>query len=77
MKPTEETITDHTTGLYDIRVIIIAAAVGTLIEWYDFFIYGSLATTLASKFYKTGTTDGDIIVWLGSFAVGFMVRPFV
>jgi MFS family permease len=67
---------DIKTGVNDIRIIILAAAVGTLIEWYDFFVYGSLATTLASKFYKTGTPDGDIIVWLGSFAVGFIVRPF-
>jgi MFS family permease len=35
-----------------------------------------LATTLASQFYKTGTPSGDLIAWLGSYAVGFIVRPF-
>jgi hypothetical protein len=55
--------------------IILAASVGTLIEWYDFFIYGTLATVLASKFYRTGSPSGDLIVWLGTFAVGFIVRP--
>jgi len=56
--------------------VILASAVGTLIEWYDFFVYGSLATTLASQFYRTGTPAGDLIVWLGTYAVGFIVRPF-
>ncbi len=61
---------------YDIKRIIFAAAAGTMIEWYDFYIFGSLSTTIASKFYKTGTPVGDIIAWLATFAIGFMVRPF-
>lgn len=47
-----------------------------MIEWYDFYIFGSLSTTIASKFYHTGTTLGDLIAWLGTFAIGFVVRPF-
>jgi MFS family permease len=56
--------------------IVFASAAGTMIEWYDFYIFGSLATTIASKFYQTGTPVGDIIAWLATFAIGFLVRPF-
>ena len=59
-----------------IQKVIFASAAGTMIEWYDFYIFGSLATTIASKFYHTGTAVGDLIAWLATFAVGFMVRPF-
>src|SRR5512138_2367123 len=57
-------------------LVIAASSVGTMIEWYDFYIFGSLATVIASKFYRTGTPLGDIIAWLAAFAVGFLVRPF-
>ena len=56
--------------------IIAASSVGTMVEWYDFYIFGSLAVVIASKFYHTGTPTGDIIAWLATFAVGFIVRPF-
>ena len=56
--------------------IIFASAAGTMIEWYDFYIFGSLATVISSKFYRTGTPLGDLIAWLAAFAVGFIVRPF-
>src|SRR5512140_1926406 len=56
--------------------IILASAAGTMIEWYDFYIFGSLASVIASKFYHTGTPLGDLIAWLATFAVGFVVRPF-
>jgi MFS family permease len=62
-----------TTGM---TKIIAASSVGTMVEWYDFYIFGSLATVIASKFYSTGTPIGDIIAWLATFAVGFIVRPF-
>src|SRR5438093_1972142 len=61
---------------YPISRIILAASAGTMIEWYDFYIFGSLSTTIASKFYQTGTPLGDLIAWLATFAIGFMVRPF-
>ncbi|MDO8963784.1 MAG: MFS transporter [Coriobacteriia bacterium] len=56
--------------------IIAASSVGTMVEWYDFYIFGSLAAVIASKFYQTGTPLGDMIAWLAAFAVGFIVRPF-
>src|SRR5512141_1932047 len=55
---------------------IFASAAGTMIEWYDFYICGSLSTVIASKFYHTGTPLGDLIAWLATFAIGFVVRPF-
>lgn len=59
-----------------IQRVIFASAAGTMIEWYDFYIFGSLSTTIASKFYQTGTPVGDLIAWLATFAIGFIVRPF-
>ncbi|KAI8894853.1 major facilitator family transporter [Globomyces pollinis-pini] len=56
--------------------IILASSIGTVVEWYDFFVYGSLSTTLASIFYHTGTPTGDLTAFLASYAVGFIVRPF-
>ncbi len=59
-----------------IQKIIAASSAGTMIEWYDFYIFGSLTTVIAGKFYNTGTNLGDTIAWLLTFAIGFMVRPF-
>ncbi len=61
---------------YNLGKVIFASAAGTVIEWYDFYIFGSLSTTIASKFYQTGTALGDLIAWLATFAIGFVVRPF-
>ena len=58
------------------HTILFAASAGTLIEWYDFFIFGSLATVLAVKFYPTGNDTFALIAYLATFAVGFLVRPF-
>ncbi len=60
----------------EMRKVITASSMGTMIEWYDFYIFGSLAAVIASKFYQTGTPIGDMIAWLAAFAVGFIVRPF-
>lgn len=67
---------DHEVPKKVLFQVITASSVGTMIEWYDFYIFGSLATVIAGKFYQTGTQLGDIIAWLAAFAVGFIVRPF-
>ena len=54
----------------------MAAAVGTMIEWYDFYIFGSLATIIAPLFYPSGNDTLALIAYLSTFAVGFVVRPF-
>ncbi len=61
---------------YNIWSVIIASAVGTMIEWYDFYIFGSLAVVLSSKFYPPNNDLFAYIAYLATFAVGFLVRPF-
>jgi len=56
--------------------VIAASAVGTMIEWYDFYIFGSLATVIAPLFYPKGNDTLALIFYLSTFAVGFVVRPF-
>jgi hypothetical protein len=63
-------------GEQSLRRTIFASAAGMMIGWYDFYIFGSLATLIASKFYHTGTPLGDLIAWLATFAIGFVARPF-
>jgi MFS family permease len=64
------------TAEYGIWRVILASAVGTMIEWYDFYIFGSLAVFLAPKFYPPGNEKYAYIAYLATFAIGFMVRPF-
>jgi len=61
---------------YRIWQVIAASAVGTMIEWYDFYIFGSLATTISPLFYPSGNNTLALIAYLSTFAVGFVVRPF-
>jgi len=56
--------------------VIAASAVGTMIEWYDFYIFGSLATVISPLFYPKGNDALALIAYLSTFAVGFVVRPF-
>lgn len=56
--------------------VIGASAVGTMIEWYDFYIFGSLAATIAPLFYPPENQTLAYIAYLATFAVGFIVRPF-
>jgi MFS family permease len=59
-----------------IWMVILASSVGTMIEWYDFYIFGSLAVVLSQKFYPAGNNTFALIAYLSTFAIGFMVRPF-
>jgi len=61
---------------YKIWNVIAASAVGTMIEWYDFYIFGSLATVISPLFYPQGNNTLALIAYLSTFAVGFVVRPF-
>ena len=61
---------------YRIWQIISASSVGTMIEWYDFYIFGSLATVISPLFYPQGNHTIALIAYLSTFAVGFVVRPF-
>src|SRR5580704_3701173 len=57
-------------------LVIAASSLGTLIEWYDFYVFGSLTAVLAVKFYPPGNDTFALIAYLATFAVGFIVRPF-
>jgi MFS family permease len=61
---------------YNIWSVIMASSVGTMIEWYDFYIFGSLAAILSPKFYPPGNDTFQYVAYLATFAVGFLVRPF-
>src|SRR5437870_8576981 len=63
-------------GEYSTWRVILASSVGTMIEWYDFYIFGSLAPVLALKFYPQGNETFAYIAYLATFAIGFIVRPF-
>ena len=69
-------LANGSSGEYSIWRVILASAVGTMIEWYDFYIFGSLAAVLALKFYPPGNDTFALIAYLATFAVGFLVRPF-
>lgn len=57
------------------RRIIAASSTGTLIEWYDFFIYGSLAVVFSGFFFPTGESSLALLVSVAAFGTGFVVRP--
>lgn len=56
--------------------VIGASSVGTMIEWYDFYIFGSLATIISTKFFPAGNPTAAFLSTLATFAAGFVVRPF-
>lgn len=59
-----------------IGFIIGASSVGTLIEWYDFYIFGMLATIISVQFFPEGAGASALLSTLAIFAAGFIVRPF-
>ena len=67
--------TAHEPSASDMRLVIAASSAGTIFEWYDFFIYGTLATVIGKAFFPAGNeTLQVLLVWAG-FAVGFGFRP--
>ncbi len=60
----------------NLKFVISASSVGTLIEWYDFYIFGSLATILSEQFFPKTNPTAALLSTLATFAVGFIVRPF-
>src|SRR5205809_5772274 len=59
-----------------LRRVVIAAAVGNVIEWYDFYIFGSLAAILSVQFFAEGGSGAGLIKPVGTFTAGFLIRPF-
>ncbi len=65
----------HEPSKKEIRLVIAASSAGTIFEWYDFFIYGTLAAIIGETFFPSGNqTLETLLVWAG-FAIGFGFRP--
>src|SRR5262245_51021622 len=59
----------------DFRRVIVAAAVGNVIEWYDFYIFGSLAAVLSVKFFEKSHPVAALLSTIALFTAGFLIRP--
>jgi MFS family permease len=59
----------------DFRRVIIAASVGNIIEWYDFYIFGSLAAVLSVKFFEQSHPIAALLSTIALFTAGFLIRP--
>ena len=57
------------------RLVIVASSLGTMFEWYDFYLYGLLATTISAQFFSGVNETTAFILALAAFAAGFAVRP--
>ncbi|GGX25344.1 MFS transporter [Undibacterium macrobrachii] len=58
------------------RKVIFASSLGTVFEWYDFYLYGTLAAVIGKKFFTALDPNSQMIFSLLAFAAGFIVRPF-
>ena len=58
------------------RKVIFASSLGTVFEWYDFFLYGALAAVISKQFFAGVNDTTAFIFALMAFAAGFVVRPF-
>src|SRR5713101_1074959 len=59
----------------DFRTVIVAASVGNVIEWYDFYIFGSLAAILSVKFFEQSHPVAALLSTIALFTAGFLIRP--
>jgi MFS family permease len=66
----------ETSRIYPVRRIIFASGLGTMIEWYDFYIFGSLAVVMSELMFPKGDPAWALIKTWALFATGFIVRPF-
>jgi MFS family permease len=57
------------------RLVIVASTLGTVFEWYDFFVYGTLANIVAAHFFPSDNPAVSFLIFLASFGVGFGMRP--
>lgn len=66
----------HSTMTAEEKKVIFASSLGTVFEWYDFYLYGSLAAIIAKQFFAGLDPTSGFIFALLAFAAGFIVRPF-
>ena len=72
----EQGTTATTSSRREERKIIFASSLGTVFEWYDFFLYGALAAVISKQFFAGVNDTTAFIFALMAFAAGFLVRPF-
>jgi MFS family permease len=58
------------------RKVIFASSLGTVFEWYDFYLYATLAPFFASLFFPPGNDTAALLSAFATYAAGFLVRPF-
>src|SRR5947209_18229025 len=58
------------------RRVILASSVGTIFEWYDFYLYATLAPFFAALFFPKGNDTAALLSAVAAYAAGFLVRPF-
>ena len=64
------------TAAYKIPFVITASSIGTIIEWYDFYVYGVLAAILGTLFFPSDNPTASLLLAFATFGAGFAVRPF-
>src|ERR687890_2673336 len=64
------------TRSYGLPFVIGASAAGTIIEWYDFYLYGVLAAFFSTQFFPKDNPTAAVLAALATFGAGFAVRPF-
>src|SRR5471030_1210512 len=58
------------------KLVIVASSVGTVFEWYDFYLYATLAPFFAALFFPKGNDTAALLSAFAAYAAGFLVRPF-
>jgi MFS family permease len=58
-----------------VGLVIVASTLGTVFEWYDFFVYGTLASIIGQHFFPAGNASVSLLIALGTFGIGFGMRP--
>lgn len=76
MPDTSDRLPQHHQATQSEKLVITASSLGTVFEWYDFYLYGLLATTISKVFFAGVNETTGFILALGAFAAGFAVRPF-
>jgi MFS family permease len=75
-EPTLATTSAPAAPTYKLPFVITASAAGTVIEWYDFYLYGVLAAFFSTQFFPKGNDTAALLASLATFGAGFAVRPF-
>ncbi|MGF7168744.1 MFS family permease [Sphingobium xanthum] len=76
MASAEEAAPKHHEATQSEKLVITASSLGTVFEWYDFYLYGLMATFISKVFFAGVNETTGFILALGAFAAGFAVRPF-